>query len=122
MTEVKADLTELKDVAQEIFNLNAQLKKLRLRKKELEASTMDYLDKTEKNGIRLGNIVFIIGEKNARARKKKADVEKDTAEVLKKYGVPENEVAGALKDLDESRKGEQSSMSVLKMKAAGIFE
>ena len=118
--EIRSVLEELKGVAQEIYNLNKRIKEFRLRKKELESKVVDYLTENNKTGVKLDNIVFLSADKNARARKKKADVEKDTAEVLKKHGV-NGDTSAILQELAEARKGEASTVPVLKMKAAGIF-
>ena len=119
-TEIRATLEELKGIAQELFNLNKKIKELRARKKECEKKVVDYLEANDKPGLRLDNIVFLTTEKNSRARKKKADIVKDTAEVLQRHGVQGN-VEEVIKELEESRKGMASTVPVLKMKAAGIF-
>lgn len=120
MSEIRAALEELKGVAQEIYNLNKQLKDLRARKKELESKVIEYLDSNDRSGLRLENIVFVASEKNARARKKKSEITKDTAEVLKKHGV-QGDINEVIEELEASRKGAASTVPVLKMKAAGIF-
>ena len=119
-TEIRATLEELKNNAQELFNLNKKVKELRARNKELNAVVIEYLETQNKPGLRLDNIVFLATEKNTRARKKKADVVKDAAEVLKSHGI-QGDVSEVIKQLEECRKGEASTVPVLKMKAAGIF-
>jgi len=119
-TEIRSTLEELKGIAQELFNLNKKVKELRARKKELEGNVVEYLTENNKPGLRLDNIVFLAHDKKARARKKKAEVAKDTVAVLQKHGLS-GDPETILQELDEARKGEASSVPVLKMKAAGIF-
>jgi copper chaperone CopZ len=119
MSEIRAALEELKGVAQEMHNLTKQIKELRLRKKELEGKVIEYLDTNDRNGVRLDNVIFVATEKSSSLRKKKAEVEKDAAEVLKRHGV--QDVRGVLEELASVKKGESSTVPVLKMKAAGIF-
>ncbi len=120
MSEISSALKELKGVAQEIHNLNKQLKELRQRKKDLESIVIEYLDSNDRNGVRLDNIVFVASEKNARERKKKNEIEKDTAEVLRRHGV-QGDVREVMEELEATRKGTASTVPVLKMKAAGLF-
>jgi len=119
-TEIRSTLEELKGIAQELFNLNKKVKELRARKKELEGNVVEYLTENNKPGLRLDNIVFLAHDKKARARKKKTEVAKDTVAVLQKHGLS-GDPETILQELDEARKGEASSVPVLKMKAAGIF-
>ena len=119
-SDIRGTLAELKEIAQEVHNLNKKLKELRERKKELEKSVVDYLEQNDKPGLRLDNIVFLATEKTARARKKKAEVLKDTADVLKKHGV-QGDLNEVILELEASRKGTASTVPVLKMKAAGIY-
>lgn len=120
MAEIRATLEELKNIAQELHNVNARVKELRARKKELEAKVVSYLETNDKPGLRLDNIVFLAAEKNARARKKKVDVTTDMKKVLEKHGIREN-VDEVMKEIEDARKGESSTVPVLKMKAAGLF-
>lgn len=120
MSEIKATLAELASIGQEQHNMRKRAKELVARKKELEEVVLKYLEAHEKPGLRDGNIVFLATEKNSRSRKKKAEVLKATADVLRKYGV-QGDINEVLKELEESKKGEVSSVSVLKMKAAGIW-
>ena len=120
MTEILATLQELKGIAQEIYNLNKQLKDLRLRKKDLEGNVIEYLDTNDRQGVRLEGIVFMAKEKNSRARKKKTEILHDTAEVLTRHGI-QGDVHKVMEELEATRKGAPSTVPVLQMKAAGIF-
>jgi hypothetical protein len=120
-TEIKSVLDELKGVALELYNLNIRLKELRGRKKELESQVVVYLDENEKQGLRSGDITFVKVEKNTRARKKKDEVVRDSFEVLKKHGVA-GDLSLIFKELEDSRKGDTNSVSVLKMKAKGLWD
>lgn len=118
---VKANLQELKAIAQEIFTLNKRLKELRLRKKELDESVIEFLESNDKNGLRLDNIVFVASEKSKSLKKKKVELISDTAEILRKYGVQNSTIPLAIEELEASRKGPKSSVPALKMKTAGLF-
>lgn len=118
--EIRATLEELKGIAGEIFTLNKRIKELRARKKELDQKVVDYLESNDKPGVRLDNIVFLAAEKNSRLRRKKGEIQKATSEVLKKHGIQDN-LEEIIEELEASRKGDVSTVPVLKMKAAGIF-
>lgn len=119
-TDIRGTLSELKEIAQEVHNLNKKLKELRERKKELEKGVVQYLDENGKPGLRLENIVFLATDKTARARKKKSEIQKDTADVLRKHGV-QGDLNEVILELEASRKGAASTVPVLKMKPAGMF-
>lgn len=121
MSDIRDKLEELKSIGQEMHNLNKQLKTLRLRKKELEEDVVEYLDSQEKKGIRFGSITFLAKDKKTTARKNKAEVMKDTADILIRHGVQGN-VSQVIEELEASRKGTPSTVPVLKMKAAGLYD
>jgi len=120
MSEIQASLKELKNVAQEMYNLNKKMKDLRNRKRELEESVIEYLESKDKNGVRFDNIVFAVTAKNSRQQKKKSEIVRDTTDVLKRYGIQGN-IQTILEELEATRKGTASAVPVLRMKSAGIF-
>ena len=120
MSEISAALKELEGVAREMHNLNKQMKELRQRKKDLDSIVIEYLDSNDRKGVRLDNIVFVASEKNARGRKKKNEIEKETIEVLRRHGV-QGDIHEVIEELEATRKGAPSTVPVLKMKAAGLF-
>ncbi len=119
-SEIRAYLEELKNIAHEMHSNNAKMKGLRSRKKELEEIIVEYLEVNNKPGLKLDNIVFLAGEKNSRMSKKKSEIKKDMADVLKRYGI-DGDPSEVLDELDNAKKGMVSTTSVLKMKAAGMF-
>lgn len=121
MSDIRDKLEELKSIGQEIYNLNKQLKTLRLRKKELEDDVVEYLGSQGRKGLRFENVTFLANEKKTTARKNKAEVLKDTADILIRHGVQGN-VSQVIEELEASRKGTPSTVPVLRMKAAGLYE
>ena len=119
-SEIKQNIEELKEIQIEIKNQNASLKELRLRRKELEANIIQYLDESEQEGLRYQNIVFMKTDKKKTMRKKKQEKEEDMKKVLEKHGV--DNAKEALSDLTEAMKGPQSEVSCLKMRAATLYE
>ena len=120
MSEIRAALDELKGVAQEMYNLNKKLKELRQRKKELDEIVIEYLDNNDKKGLRVENVVFVATEKNSRSRIGKSEVINNGVDVLTRYGIREN-AREIVEELEASRKGQVSSVPVLRMKSAGLF-
>lgn len=118
--EIRATLEELKSIAQEIYNLNKSLKELRERKKGLEQKVLDYLVSVDKPGVKVDNIIFMNSSKTKRAYKKKDEVVRDAVEVLKRHGVTGDPVK-VYEELVEAKRGEASTVPVVKMKAAGLF-
>jgi len=116
----RSNLQELKDISVEIHNLNKQLKDLRARKKELEKEVVEYLETKDKPAVKFHNVVFQVVPKNQRGRKKKDEKLIDGLKVLEKYGISESKKA--LDEVLEAMKGENSTVSTLKMKAASIYE
>ncbi|HIB77555.1 MAG TPA: hypothetical protein EYO58_08070 [Flavobacteriales bacterium] len=85
MSEIKALISEIGNITNEIKRLNKQKLKLSNRKKVLDQKIIDYLENTDKKGVKYKGTSVVA--KGKRGRKKKKQKEQDAASVLKKYGV-----------------------------------
>lgn len=120
MSEIRAALDELNGVAQEMYNLRKRLKELQQRKRELDSVVIEYLDSNDKKGLRVENIVFVATEKNTRSRVNKSEAINNGVNVLNRYGI-QNNAREILEELEATRKGPVSSVPVLRMKPAQLF-
>jgi hypothetical protein len=113
-TEIRSNMKELKDINTEIKRLNIVLKGYRDRKKELEDSIIEYLDRTGQPGIKYEDLIVLAGEKKARERKKKEEKELDVLTLLEERGIRDSR--NLYNDILEAMKGEEKVVSSLKIK------
>jgi hypothetical protein len=113
-TEIRSNMKELKDINTEIKRLNYLLKGYRERKKELEETIIEYLERTGQPGIKYEDLIVLAGEKKARDRKKKEEKEYDVLTLLEQNGVRNSR--GLYNDILEAMKGEEKVVSSLKIK------
>ena len=105
---------ELKNLDIEIKRLSAQLKKLRSRKKNIESKISDYLQHTNKPGIKYqGNTLVLKKQQNVIEIEKK-DKEKDGSNVLSQYGIQNPEKV--LQQVIEAMRGQKVESNSLKFK------
>lgn len=113
-TEIRSNMKELKDINTEIKRLNIILKGYRDRKKELEETIIEYLDRTGQPGIKYEDLIVLAGEKKARDRKKKEEKELDVLTLLEERGIRDSR--NLYNDILEAMKGEEKVVSSLKIK------
>jgi hypothetical protein len=113
-TEIRSNMKELKDINTEIKRLNINLKGYRDRKKELEETIIEYLDRTGQPGIKYEDLIVLAGEKKARDRKKKEEKEFDVLTLLEERGIRDSR--NLYNDILEAMKGEEKVISSLKIK------
>jgi hypothetical protein len=113
-TEIRSNMKELKDINTEIKRLNIILKGYRDRKKELEETIIEYLDRTGQPGIKYEDLIVLAGEKKARDRKKKEEKEFDVLTLLEERGIRDSR--NLYNDILEAMKGEEKVVSSLKIK------
>jgi hypothetical protein len=89
--EMQSCLTELKSITDEIKKRAAELKKLTSRKNELLKNAEDFMEKTDKNGLKYKDITLISEEKIGHIRKKKSTQIQACKDALKNYGIQPNE-------------------------------
>jgi hypothetical protein len=113
-SSITDEVKELKSIMDELKRVNLTAKNLRLRKKELEASIIKYLDDQKQPGVRIGDFCVLAEKKEKRERKKKAEKLSDGEAILSQYGVAEP--SKVLVELMESMKGNKNSVQCLKAK------
>lgn len=113
-TQIRAEMKELKNINLEIKRLSVGLKGLRDRKKELEESILEYLDRTGQPGIKYEDLIVLAGEKKGREKKSKDEKELDVLTILEHHGVGESR--NVYKDIMNALKGEQKTAPSLKIK------
>ncbi len=111
---IKAEITELKNIGQEIKRLNAALVPLRQRKKLLEASILTYMK--QGNGlstINLSNVQISQVEKTTRERMTKSEKDGTAIQLLQQSGVANpTKTYNALKEMT---KGKQNVTQAIKL-------
>ena len=111
MSKIKAMISELSSVSDEIKRLNKQRLKLLKRKKVLDQQIIEYLDETEKKGVKYQGTSVVT--KGTRGRKKKKEKEQDAIDVLKAYGVINSDKI--MKEVLEAMRGEKNQNTVLRL-------
>ena len=112
--KVVGDLKELKNLSSEIKRLNAETKVLRLKKKDIEDSIMEYLHEVDQPGVKYGDLVVLSKERNTRKRLKKKEKEDNAILTLENMGVIN--AKEALQSILESMKGEEIVVESLQIK------
>ena len=112
--KVVSDLKELKNVSSEIKRLNAEIKLLRLKKKDIEERVMEYLHEVDQPGVKYGDLVVLSKERTTRKRLKKKEKEENAVSVLENMGVTNPKEA--LQTILDSMKGEETVVESLQIK------
>ena len=112
--KVVSDLKELKNVVSEIKRLNIECKLLRLKKKELEDSIMEYLQVNDQPGVKYGELVVLSRERTTRKKLNKKEKETNAIEVLEGLGVIDARTA--FSNILDSMKGEETVVTSLQIK------
>ena len=114
-------IIDLAGIIGEITELNMEidrLQKIRLdlvtTRKKLEQQIKEYLVTNKEEGVRCGDTLIILDEKNSRKRRKKSDKMLIACDVLKKHGI--NDADRVMTELNDAIKGEQVVMEVVKIK------
>ena len=89
--QIKGFISEVGKIDEEIKRLNAQKRKLHARKKDLEKRILAFLEKNEQAGVKYRGTAVIAKDRVRRGRRKKKDQERDSAEILRKYGIRNSE-------------------------------
>ena len=116
-SKVKADITELNNINNEIKRLSEQLKPLRERKKTIESNILAYMKTVGEEGcikIKLNNLEVVTVEKKVREKMSKDEKEQTAVQLLQQTGV--NNPKKTYKDLQEMLKGKEKSAPALKVK------
>lgn len=90
-TVIQDEMKELKAVEAQIKSLSEKTKELKSRKKELTASILDWLVKTDRPGCMYEELVVLRGEGKARSQMKKKEKEAAAIRVLEEQGVQQPE-------------------------------
>jgi hypothetical protein len=109
-----SDLRELKSITTEIKRLNAEMKLLRLKKKEKEEGIAEYLREKNQPGVKYGDLVVLSKESIRRKRLKKKEKEEKAIAVLEDMGVADAKTA--LTNILDSMKGEQYTTETIQIK------
>lgn len=114
--KIKQDVIELKKIDTEIKRINETLKPLRARKKEIEASLLEYIEST--NGrvttIKLNDVEVVSVEKTKHEKLSKDEKEKTAIQLLSQSGV--SNAKKVYNDLQEMLKGKESTVPTLKLR------
>lgn len=112
--QLESDFQEYNDIEKTVKEYNAELRKLRARKKELFENITSYLKDRKLPGFICGNSIVFCDEKPKRQRLKKTDKEVAGLAFLKGKGI--NADKEFLDQFLDSMKGEKASVTDLKVK------
>ena len=111
---ITSQITELQSLDKEISNLTKRLRKLKTRKKEIEENVAEYLQETNKPGIKYKGKAILLKEVDKRTRMRKKEREEEGRNVLKQYGISNSDEV--LNEIMEAMKGPKSSNYKLQIK------
>lgn len=114
ISNIAGIVKEINEITVEITRLTQVKIELVLKKKNLEKEVKTYLKNSHEEGIRCGDTLLVLDEKDARLRRKKIDKDDIACNVLKKYGIMNADVV--MKELNNAVKGEQYTKEYLKIK------
>jgi hypothetical protein len=114
---IKEDMRELEGINSEIKNLNAQLKELRISKKNAEERIIAFLTEKDLPGFKdpKKNISVVLLEKEIRSRKKENEKKQDLIDILEEFRSKKIRADDMVKDIQEALKGPRSSKTVIKI-------
>jgi hypothetical protein len=113
MSEITAIVEELKSLSSEIKTRNAELTKLRKRKKDLDDTVIKFLEEKNQPGVKYRGLAVIAEEKMKRKPKKKSQKMDDCISVLQGHRVDNPE--RVLKDIIETMKGDEVESKTVKI-------
>ena len=113
--KLEEEFQEFNEIEQEIKAHNADLRRLRARKKVLHESITKYLQESKQPGFICGSSIVFVNDKPKRLRKKKVEKETSALEFLKSKGISMD--TKMLNELLESMRGEKVSGTELKVKS-----
>ena len=114
ISNIAGTVKEINEISIEVNRISQVKKDLILKQKNLEKEVKAYLKNSQEEGIRCGDTLLMLDEKDARLRRNKSDKDVIVCNVLKKYGVTNADVV--LKELNDAVKGEQYTKEYLKIK------
>lgn len=100
-------LNELNDIGIEIKNRNEKLKALRIRKRDLETTIQNYLDKVDKTAIKYKGVVYSYEAKKRIVRKKESEKKDDAISKLISKGLSTREATELYRLVKDSAKGRE---------------
>ena len=116
-TKIKADISELKSINNNIQQLSEQLRPLRQRKKQLEESILQYMRSANQdqpiNTIKMQDIQIVAVEKKVREKLSKDEKEDTAVKLLQQSGVANARKTFA--ELQEMMKGEEKTEKKIKV-------
>lgn len=113
MSEIGSIILELKDLNNEIKIRNEELKKLRLRKKNIEENLCKFFEEKKQPGIKYKGLAVVAEDKTTRTKKKKEEKTQDCINVLKHYNIHNAEKI--YNELLETMKGDEISKKSVKI-------
>lgn len=111
---IKGDVHELNQLNAEIKRLLARTKNLRAQAKQVEQRIIDYLNEKEQPGIKYSGTAIVVENKPKRVSKKKTEREEDAIRILQYHGV--NNATDVLEELLEARRGDPVNHQRIKIK------
>jgi hypothetical protein len=113
---IQRNVTELQLIKNELKEMGARAKALRLRAKTIEDQIAIYLKSKDQQGVKYKGVAIIIEHKPKRLTKKKQDQDDDALAVLRKQGMDAVQAEQLLKDVLEARRGLTSETAQIKFK------
>ena len=112
---VKSALSELESINLEIKQYKEHIKRLQLRKQQVESDIQEFISTKNQPGFKYNNTVVTIQKKDTIKRKTKKQRYEDQIMALEKLGITNpNEI---LQVIDSSRKGEIIEKEKIKVKS-----
>ena len=120
--KLKADISELKSIEQELKRLNELMKPLRTRKKEIESNILKFMESSNQQqggvggiaAIKMSDVEVVAVEKKTREKLHKDEKEQHAIELLKSNGI--QNASKVYSDLQEVLKGKEHTQNKLKFK------
>lgn len=114
ITDISGIIKEIESIDSEINRLNRLKSELTNKKKNLEKDIKTYLKDNNEEGVRCGDTLVLLDEKDARKRMKKIDKESSISQVLQNHGI--SNIDSILKELNDATKGEPYVKEYIKIK------
>ena len=108
------NIKELKSLNNELKTRMVELRSLKLRKKIIENSIIEYLNEKDQPGIKYNNMIILSHEKATRVVRKKPEKINIGMSVLEKYGI--QDPAKALGEIMDAMKGDVNKVPCLRIK------
>lgn len=111
---IKADVTELESIRNEIKSLNERRRRLKEKGREVENRISEYLKSKDQHGLKHHGTAIILEEKERPGPKKAKERDMDAMSVLERHGVQDTEKV--LSEIMKARKGETIIKETLKIR------